>query len=216
MMKALNDWESYVRSGAQCPVLIQCALQHVQFESIHPFLDGNGRMGRLLITLFLMQRGRLSGPLLYLSAYLESNRREYYNMLQAVRRQGAWHDWLLFFLEGIEETALAATQRARQLLALRETMMARVMLTAPKAAPLVDALLSNPYMTVKRAEQLLLTSAPTARKHLTTLVQAGVLVEIAGQQWGRMYGAPAVLDILNNVLRDVLAENREAINEAAT
>lgn len=207
MMKALHDWELYIRSGDQSPVLIQCALQHVQFESIHPFLDGNGRMGRLLITLFLMERGRLSGPLLYLSAFLEANRREYYNLLQMVHTHGAWYDWLLFFLQGIEETALAATQRARALLELRKSMMTRVMHIETKAEPLVDVLINNPYLTVKKVEQVLTTSTPTARKYITKLVDAGLLIEITGQQWGRMYAARAVLDILNNVLQGVLSGN---------
>ena len=206
MRQALNDWETYVCSTAACPVLIQCALQHVQFESIHPFLDGNGRMGRLLITLFLMKRGRLSQPLLYLSAYLESHRREYYRLLQLVRTHGAWYDWLLFFLEGIEETAQAATQRARRLLALREDLQARVLAIDPKAQPLVDALITNPYLTVNRVSELLQVSLNTARNYVQKLERDGILIEITGQAWGRMYGATAVLEILNSVVRDVLAE----------
>jgi len=206
MRQALNDWETYICSTAACPGLMQCALQHVQFETIHPFLDGNGRMGRLLITLFLMKRGRLSQPLLYLSAYLESHRREYYRLLQLVRTHGAWYDWLLFFLEGIEETAQAATQRARRLLALRETLQAHVLDIDPKAQPLVDALITNPYLTVKRASEVLQVSLNTARNYVQKLERDGILVEITGQAWGRMYGATAVLEILNSVVRDVLAE----------
>src|SRR5204863_10032822 len=101
LMEVLGAWEQFLHERNRVPDLVQCALVHEQFEAIHPFLDGNGRVGRLLITLFLIERGRLSQPLLYLSAYIEQHRREYYDSLQAVRTDGAWKGWLGFFLSGV-------------------------------------------------------------------------------------------------------------------
>jgi Fic family protein len=205
MQRALHDWEGYVSRAAHCPPLLQCAFQHVQFESIHPFLDGNGRVGRLLITLFLMQSGRLSQPLLSLSSYLDGRRREYYDLLQLVRTHGYWYDWLLFFLEGVADTAAADADRARALLALRARLIEHLLRHDAKALPLVDALFSNPYLTVKRAAALLNVSLPTARAHVEKLAAAGHLVETTGQAWGRLYAAPAVLAIMRAPLREALA-----------
>jgi len=196
MLRALDGWESFVQRGAACPDLIQCALQHVQFESIHPFIDGNGRVGRLLVTLFLLQRGRLSQPLLSLSAFIEARRQEYYRLLQLVRTHGAWDDWLLFFLEGVEESARGALARARQLLDLRDTLRLQVAHAAPKALPLVDALITNPYLTANRAAEVLRTSLPTARAQVERLARAGLLTESTGRAWGRIYTADSVLDAL--------------------
>src|SRR5436309_11963912 len=120
MQEALADWERFLHERDKLPDLIQCALMHEQFEAIHPFLDGNGRVGRLLITLFLIERGRLSQPLLYLSAYIERHRSEYYDRLQAVRTDGDWKGWLHFFLAGIEEIAREAVRLAGKLMDLRE------------------------------------------------------------------------------------------------
>ena len=120
LMEALGAWERFLHERDRVPDLVQCALMHEQFEAIHPFLDGNGRVGRLLITLFLIERGRLSQPLLYLSAYIEQHRREYYDGLQAVRTDGAWKDWLRFFLAGVEQIAQEAVAQAGKLMNLRE------------------------------------------------------------------------------------------------
>jgi len=119
MKACLANWENYLQNRNQFPELIQCALLHEQFEAIHPFLDGNGRVGRLLITLFFIERGRLTQPLLYLSAYFESHRQEYYTYLQKVKTDGDWNNWILFFLNGVAETAQQAARQANPITALR-------------------------------------------------------------------------------------------------
>ena len=120
MTGALSDWEKFLHERGRTPDLIQCALMHEQFEAIHPFLDGNGRVGRLLITLFLIERGRLSQPLLYLSAHFEAHRQTYYDLLQRVRTHGDWQSWLAFFLTGVAQTAQEAVRLAGELMDLRE------------------------------------------------------------------------------------------------
>ena len=120
MHAALSEWDRFLGERTGLPPLVQCALMHERFEAIHPFLEGNGRLGRLLITLFLIERGRLSHPLLYPSAYIEAHRDEYYGLLQAVRTDGAWEPWLLFFLDAVRETAERASAQVRALMALRE------------------------------------------------------------------------------------------------
>ncbi len=112
MMEALEAWERFLHERGRVPDLVQCALMHEQFEAIHPFLDGNGRVGRLLITLFLIERGRLSQPLLYLSAYIDQHRGEYYSGLQAVHTDGDWKGWIRFFLTGVEVTVLPDRRRS--------------------------------------------------------------------------------------------------------
>jgi Fic family protein len=194
-MEALGAWERFLHERNRVPDLVQCALMHEQFEAIHPFLDGNGRVGRLLIVLYLIERGRLSQPLLYLSAYIEQHRREYYDSLQAVRTEGAWRGWLGFFLSGVEQTAREAVAQAGKLMDLRERWRKRLV-ASPKAMELVDALLVNPYMTVARAERLLKVSNPTARQIVSKLEKLRLLSEITGRAWGRLYLARPILRII--------------------
>ena len=120
MMSALGNLEKFLHEQDALPALVQCGLAHAQFETIHPFLDGNGRVGRLLITLLLCERKILAHPLLYLSVYLKAHRSEYYDRLMAVRTSGDWEGWLRFFLRGVAEVSVAATQTARAILKLRE------------------------------------------------------------------------------------------------
>jgi Fic family protein len=195
LIEALGAWERFLHERNRVPDLVQCALMHEQFEAIHPFLDGNGRVGRLLIVLYLIERGRLSQPLLYLSAYIEQHRREYYDSLQAVRTEGAWRGWLGFFLSGVEQTAREAVAQAGKLMDLRERWRKRLV-ASPKAMELVDALLVNPYMTVARAERLLKVSNPTARQIVSKLEKLRLLSEITGRAWGRLYLARPILRII--------------------
>ncbi|NPV42309.1 MAG: Fic family protein [Anaerolineae bacterium] len=188
MKACLANWEDYLQNRNQFPELIQCALLHEQFEAIHPFLDGNGRVGRLLITLFLIERGRLTQPLLYLSSYFESHRQEYYTYLQKVKTDGDWNNWILFFLNGVTETAQQAARQANQITALREKYLKELRET-PKAVALIDPLFQNPYMTIARATQLLNITHPTARQVIKVLEDAGVLQEVTGREWGRIYKA---------------------------
>lgn len=188
MKACLANWEGFLQNRNQFPELIQCALLHEQFEAIHPFLDGNGRVGRLLITLFLIERGRLTQPLLYLSAYFESHRQEYYTYLQKVKTDGDWNNWILFFLNGVTETAQQAARQANQITALRERYLKEFRET-PKAVALIDPLFQNPYMTIARATQLLNITHPTARQVIKALEDTGVLQEVTGREWGRIYKA---------------------------
>jgi Fic family protein len=195
MTEALHQWETFLHERDTMPDLIQCALIHEQFEASHPFLDGNGRLGRLLITLFLVERGRLTQPLLYLSAYLEAHRQDYYDRLQRVRTHGDWHGWLRFFLAGVEQTARAAVRQAGQLMDLREEYRARLR-AKPNALTLLDALFQNPYMTVARAARTLGVSTPTARQAVLALHAQGMLQEVGERAWRRVYVATPILTIL--------------------
>jgi Fic family protein len=196
MMACLDTWERFLHVRDEWPDLVQCALMHEQFEAIHPFLDGNGRVGRLLITLFLIERERLSQPLLYLSAYIEAHRQDYYDLVQRTRTHGDWTNWIRFFLTGIAETAAAACSQAVHLMDLRENCQARVR-NKPRAHALVDELFVNPYTTIGRAAKVLKVSPATARTAVLTLEQAGLLEEISGRKWGRLYVARSILDALD-------------------
>lgn len=197
MQQALEAWETFLHARDELPDLIQCALMHEHFEAIHPFLDGNGRVGRLLVTLFLSERGRLLQPLLYLSEYIERNRDDYYRGLMRIRTHGDWNGWLHYFLAGVQWSALRAVRQARQLLALREAMRAKVV-TAPRALALVDVLFENPYLDANRVKTLLGVSDPTARKALGLLESAGLIEETTGRAWGRQYLARGVLAALDD------------------
>ncbi len=190
MTELLTDWERYLHVRDQTPDLVQCAIMHEQFEAIHPFLDGNGRVGRLMITLFLVERGRLSQPLLYLSDFIERHRSDYYDLLQRVRTHGEWIPWLRYFLTGVEETARDAARRAHRLLELREKMLGH------SERALVDQLFSNPYISISKAAKVLGVSQPTATKVLRKLEAGGILQEITRRTWGKIYVARAVLSAI--------------------
>jgi Fic family protein len=198
LMECLADWESFLHLRASLPDLIQCAVMHEQFEAIHPFLDGNGRLGRLLITLFLVERGRLAQPLLYLSAYIEAHRQDYYQALQRVRTEGDWAGWLRFFLVGVEETAREAIGQAGRLMDLHESFRRRLQ-QKPKAAALLDELFANPYISVSRAARLLNVSRPTAAQAIDWLQKEGLLEEVTGRAWRRLYLARPILDAIENL-----------------
>lgn len=191
LLGALGAWETFLHDTS-LPPLAQIALAHHQFEAIHPFVDGNGRVGRLLITLFLVERERLSQPLLYLSDFIEARRQEYYERLQRVRTHGDWPGWLRYFLEGVTSTARKALRQAAQLMDLRDDLHRRLR-DRPRALGLVDELFVNPYLSVTRAERILGVSNPTARQAVKQLEKAGVLEEITGRAWGRLYGARPIL-----------------------
>jgi Fic family protein len=195
MLIALDNWETFIHDRERFPDLIQCAIMHEQFEAIHPFLDGNGRVGRLLITMFLIERGRLSQPLLYLSQYFEAHRQEYYAALQRVRMEGDWIGWVRFFLKGVTLTARQALRQAGELINLREKYHLQLR-QKPKAVALLDELFINPYITVARAAELLEVSHPTARQTIEFLHQNELLEEITGRSWGRVYLARSILAVL--------------------
>jgi Fic family protein len=147
MELALADWERFHHEAVPLPLLIRCALLHYQFETIHPFLDGNGRLGRLLIVFFLVEQGALPSPLLYLSSYFEQRRTEYNDRLQAVREQGAMEEWLRFFLHGVEVQATDAVARAERLADVRERYRRRLAGSRSRAAEVIDLLIASPIAT---------------------------------------------------------------------
>jgi len=198
--QSLSQWEAFLRERGSMPDLVQCALLHAQFQSIHPFVGGNGRLGRLLITLFLMERGRLSRPLLYLSAFLEGHRDEYYVLLQRVRTHGEWEPWLRFFAQGVYETARRASRQARALIGHYERDREKL---KGHALALADELFRTPCMTVPEAQRLLDVTNPTARSAVRRLEAAGLLQEWAEKSWPRVYLARHVLDAVMHPLEDL-------------
>lgn len=204
MPACLDAWEKFLHQRHQLPDLVQCALAHAQFETIHPFADGNGRVGRLLITLFLVERQRLSQPLLYLSAYIEANKAEYYERLQRTRTHGDWRGWLIYFLQGVEITARMAAEQVTALIDLRQRYRDRFPGQAG-VLNLIDALFQNPMTDAKRAARVMNKSDPTARAAIAALQGAGWLREVTGRQWGRWYVAHELVDLLHKPDRDLRA-----------
>jgi Fic family protein len=217
MHEALAAWDAFLGERRGLPPLVQCALMHERFEAIHPFMEGNGRLGRLLITLFLIDRGRLSQPLLYPSAYIEAHRAQYYDLLQKVRTAGAWEPWLLFFCDAVRETAERASAQTRALMALREQYRWKV---SGHARELVDDLFRTPFVTVPEAQQTLGVSNATARKAVRELQEWGMLEELAARRWPRAYIARPILDAMQEPLEDLrmtsAAKAREAPLKSAT
>ncbi len=185
---------------SKLPVLIKAALIHVQFESIHPFLDGNGRLGRLLITFLLCAEGVLSAPILYLSLFFKTHRRHYYDLLQRVREEGDWEAWLEFFLTGVKETSDQAAATARRILEIFERDRRRIeQLGRPAASALRvhQYLQSKPILSVPVAAKELSLSAPTVRKSVEHLVEIGVARETTGKRRGKLFVYEDYLTILN-------------------
>lgn len=149
----LTDWEKFVNEPDGLPILIRCALMHYQFETIHPFLDGNGRIGRLLIGFMLINEGRLSSPVLYLSGYLERHRSEYYERLQAVREEGAVNEWLLFFLRAIQVAAEDAVNRASKLVELRESFIESAQGERSRVGSLIPLIFRNPFLSASAVQR---------------------------------------------------------------
>ncbi len=193
--------EQFINQPADAvPVLVKAALAHVQFETIHPFLDGNGRLGRLLIALLLHQGGLLTQPLLYLSLYFKQHRPEYYELLGRVRTQGDWESWVDFFLEGVAQTAHGAVQTAQRLVVLFQQDTQRIQNTGRGAANALrvhHALRIHPVTTLKLLCAETGMSFPTAGKVMQTLIQHGIARELTGQRRNRVFVYDGYLSILN-------------------
>ncbi|MFB6287140.1 MAG: Fic family protein [Candidatus Bipolaricaulia bacterium] len=190
MHDALDNLEKFLHDDSRYPILVHCGLAHAQFETIHPFLDGNGRVGRLLITLLLCQRGVLQRPLLYLSHYFKAHRAQYYDRLTAIRHDGDWEGWLRFFLRGVAEVSDAATETARAILELRERHRATVSETLSNnayALPLLDYLFEVPIVSVRMVERHLDCAFATANKLVEQFVALGLLSEITGGKRNRRF-----------------------------
>ena len=196
---ALQELEEWIHRDDPLPPLVRAGLAHVQFETIHPFLDGNGRIGRLLITLLVKRWGLLSSPLLYLSVAFKRRQDEYYERLDAVRTEGDWEGWTRFFLSCVREAASNGVATARRLFELLNRDRQRVLehsSSTMTTVRLFDRLPDHPVITVSRAMELTDTSKPTATKAIEALVEADVVEEITGRKRGRAYAYSEYLDAL--------------------
>ncbi|WGR98230.1 Fic family protein [Bradyrhizobium sp. ISRA443] len=201
LMQCLDELERFFHAEHQgIPLLIKAALAHVQFETIHPFLDGNGRLGRLLITFLLSEAGALKEPVLYLSLYFKTHRKRYYELLQSLRETGDWESWISFFLEGVIETATQATETARQLLELFEKDRRAISALGRPAASTLrvhELLQKRPLLSVPATTKELGLSKPTVAKAMEHLEKLGIVREITAKQRRRVYAYVRYLDILN-------------------
>ena len=197
--EVLGEFERAIHAGNRSHPLVRCALLHAQLETIHPYLDGNGRVGRLLITLLFEHWGLLAEPLLYLSLFFKRHRDEYYRLLGAIRTDGDWEGWVAFFLEGVRTIADETTATVRDLFALVSNDRAAALAhpaTTVTAARLFEGLPEHPVVTVARVTELFGTTKPTAGKAINALVDAGILVETTGRRRDRVFSYAAYLDLL--------------------
>lgn len=221
LMDCLGAWEKFLHER-DTPPLVQAALAHYQFEAIHPFLDGNGRVGRLLITLFLVERKILPTPLLYLSAFFEATRRDYYDLLSAVGSRGEWEPWLRYFLNGVARQSEDALSRAERINKLLEAWRLEVGRSAPgfggnrpaKAggrptevpSRLLDMIAANPFITINKAAEQLKVAYTTAQRGIERLERLGIVRQENTAKRDRVYCARAIFDILEEPARMVPSE----------
>lgn len=205
MHTALHGFERFLHTESAVPPLVRLGLMHYQFEAIHPFLDGNGRVGRLLITLLLCRWQLLSQPLLYISAFFSIHQRAYYDLLLSVSQRGAWEEWLVFFLRGVTSQARDAVARVQRIQDLRERYREQFQSVRASARllHLVDLLFARPILTSGQVGETLGVTAPTAQGYVDRLEEAGVLREITGQARNRIYRADEVLEAIEGPLENV-------------
>ncbi len=199
LSQVLSALEYYINDAhAVEPPLVRCAFLHYQFEAIHPFVDGNGRVGRLLITLFLCAQGHLSQPLLYLSEFFERHRDEYYRLLLGVSQKGLWRDWLEFFLNGVTTQAKDACERSRSLTELNQSYREKLgTKRIPEAAlRIIDRVFANPLIVPAKLTREWNMSFPTLMKGVDKLVEIGILQEITGRERNRVYKATEVAELI--------------------
>jgi Fic family protein len=202
VMQCMGALEKFLHDDpVRMPTLLKAGLAHVQFETIHPFLDGNGRVGRLLITLLLCEEGALTKPILYLSLYFKTHRQQYYELLQQVRDDGAWNEWLRFFFRGVRETSNQAVEAARSILELfdedRRTIRDNLGRAAGSALRVHEHLQENPVVTTRRAAEEMSLSRPTITSALDNLQDLGIVREMTGKERYRVYAYDDYLDILD-------------------
>lgn len=210
LMRVLGDLEKFIGEGNATPI-VKAGLAHAQFETIHPFLDGNGRLGRLLITMILCAEGALSQPFLYLSLYFKQHRDDYYAALQRVRSDGDWEGWMAYYLEGIDWTARQTTETTMQLLDLFRSDRERVLTAARGKAMLrvYEQLQQRVIVSVRRTADQLSISIPTATTALKGLEEMGIVREITGRTYGRLFAYDKQLEVLNRT-DDLSASSAEA------
>jgi len=198
MLAALDAMEKFIHARSQIPALVRTALLHYQFEAIHPFLDGNGRMGRLLIILLLHEWRVLSQPLLNLSVYFEAQRQEYYARLLDVNKKGAWEEWLLFFLNGISMQAINDTVRLESLLSLRIDYLDRTKAgrRQERLEQVLDLVFQRPVLNIRQVEAELGIPYMTAERCIERLVKLGILREATGKARNRIYRADEILAVI--------------------
>ncbi|UCD15111.1 MAG: Fic family protein [Candidatus Omnitrophota bacterium] len=199
MMQAMGELEKYMHSDLTYPLLIECALIHYQFESIHPFLDGNGRIGRLLITFFLCYKGILKKPLLYLSHYFKQNRLEYYDCLMVIRDNGDFESWIKFFLKGIIYIADEAAQTSHKIINLQNEDKAKIDKIYKKSSKIIllhERLFDRPIVSVKDIVKIMNVTFPTADDICKKLINLNILKEITGKERNRMFAYKNYIDIL--------------------
>ena len=201
MPRCLAELEQFLHADGDLPLLVKIGLAHAQFETIHPFLDGNGRVGRLLITFLLCEREVLLKPVLYLSYYFKRHRTEYYERLQAVRDNGAWEDWLSFFLRGIVDTSRQATETARRILDLRErdrrTITDHFGRVAAGALRVLESLYKRPIVSVQEVQQLTDTSYTAANDLVGRFESHGILREVTGHSRNRRFRYDAYVHLFD-------------------
>jgi Fic family protein len=199
--ECLNAFEKFLHvDDPQLPPLIKAGLAHVQFETIHPFLDGNGRLGRLLITLMLCDAGVLREPILYLSLYFKARRTDYYSLLQEVRENGAWEAWMEFFLTGVRETASQSVDTAREIMALFDEDRRAIPTLGRRPASMFrvhDLMQRRPIVTIQAASKELKLSLPTVAKSLEHLITLGIVRELTGKQRRRVFAYSKYLAVLD-------------------
>jgi Fic family protein len=196
MKVCLSDLEKYIHASSRLPPLMQIGLVHYQFEAIHPFLDGNGRVGRLLISLLMCAWDLLPQPLLYLSAFFEANRQDYYDLLLSVSQQGAWEDWLIFFLTGVDQQAGEAANRLEQLTALRSKYLEMIsgVRTRETISRAIDFLIGQPVITVSQLQAgIELNNFVTAQRYVDRLINLGILRQLEGRARNRLFVADEIL-----------------------
>ena len=198
MQQCFSDLERYIHSDPQEPALIQCALVHYQFEAIHPFLDGNGRVGRLLITFMLLEKGLLSQPLLYLSDFFERHRDEYYELLLNISQKGDWKAWLTFFLNGVRQQSEDALSTIQKLLNLQSEYRALgTGRKVPKSVnPLIDYLFARPIISVSALSKTWEMPFPTVQRGVDYLIEKGILKEITRRSRNRLFAADEIFNII--------------------
>lgn len=201
MDTCLNDLERFLQDDSRpIPPLLKAGLLHVQFETIHPFLDGNGRLGRLLIALFLVEKNVLREPLLYLSLYLKTHQQTYYRLLQDVRLKGDWETWLEFFLKGVTETANNAYDSAMRIVALFRNDRERISAAGDQTNSMLrihELMQTHPFLNAAQAQRNTGLSAPTVNKAFEALEALGIVREVTGRRRGRVFAYQALLDILD-------------------
>lgn len=198
LMECLAELEKFLHTESVLPPLVRLALIHYQFEAIHPFLDGNGRVGRLLLILLLLEWRLLPHPLLYLSGFFEQTRSDYYRHLLSVSQVGAWDEWLRYFLRGVREQSDDARHRAHSLLSLWQSYRNRLQTARSSGLllRLVDRLLSRPGLTATQVVNELAVTPRTAQHLINRLVEEEILTEVSGQRWGRVYTAPEIVEAI--------------------